>query len=113
MNGELIVCTQVHQLPAGNNTHLVYMLENQKHIETTKNHDAPLRLIFNCRLGWVFFRVALFCLFRCLHDSGALPSRRIERPRVTGEVHDAEDGPEGEVVRRPSLRHLVLHQPDA
>ena len=90
------MCTQVHQLPAGNNTltvelYLVYMLENQKHIETTKNHDIQLRLIFIVDLAG-FFHVALFCLFRC-HDGGAQLSRRTERPRVTGVVHD-EDGRE-------------------
>ena len=46
------------------------MLENQKHIETTKTHDIQLSLNFSCRLGWGVFRVALFCLFRCLHESG-------------------------------------------
>ena len=48
------------------------MLENQKHIETTKNHDIQLRLIFNRRLGWVFFRVALFCLLAGHNHAGAL-----------------------------------------
>ena len=86
------------------------MLETQKHIQTTKNHDIQLRLIFIVDLAG-FFHVALFCLFRC-HDGGAQLSRRTERPRVTGVVHD-EDGREEEVVPRPSLRHLVLHRPEA
>ena len=65
-------------------------------------------------LTWRFIFFFRAVLFRCLHDIGAFTSWRIERPmRVTGEVHDAEDGREEEVVRRPSLRHLVLHQPEA
>ena len=50
--------------------YLVYMLENQKHIETTKNHDIQSRLIFNCPLGSGFFCVALFCCFDVFMTAG-------------------------------------------
>ena len=38
------------------------MVENQKHIETTKNHDIQLGLIFNRRLGCFFLLCCLVLL---------------------------------------------------